>query len=164
MSARCLGAILAAAACISPASAADPATLAFDRLKPLVGSWRNADAPASRLRIDFSLTAGGTVLVEQWLRDGQPHSLTLYHRDGERLIATHYCPQGNQPRLALLGRADDEPIRFAFLDATDLSSDREPHLVALGFELSGADRLIRHETYRQGTADAPTVLRLIRAR
>ena len=73
-------------------AAATPAQ-SFDQLKQLVGVWRPADRPDSPLHIRFSLTAGGTVLVESWERGDQPHSLTLYHRDDETLIATHTAPR-----------------------------------------------------------------------
>jgi hypothetical protein len=140
---------------------ASPAATAFQQLSGLVGTWRNADRPQSPLRIRFYLTAGGTVLVESWERtDGQPHSLTLYHRDGANLIATHYCPQGNQPRLALA--TSGKSLAFTFRDATDLDSG-ESHLHDLGFDLTDPNRPIRSEVYRQDDKAEDTVLHLTRA-
>ena len=57
--------ILALLLAAAPPSAADTA---FAQLKTLVGDWRNAANPGSALRVRFSLTAGGTVLVEEWKR------------------------------------------------------------------------------------------------
>ena len=139
-----LAALLLAAA--QPA-ADDPASAAYKKLRALVGAWQPADRPDSPLRIRFYETAKGSVLVEAWERVGTPHSLTLYHRDGPRLIATHYCPQGNQPRLALT--ADTTRIRFAYQDATDLGAG-ESHLHDLTFDLTDPQRPVRGETYRQG--------------
>ncbi len=119
---------------------------AFAQLTRMVGTWRPADKPESPIRIRFYLTARGTVLVESWEARGQPHSLTLYHRDGPALLATHYCPQGNQPRLALAGR-DMTGLHFVFRDATDLEPDRESHQHDLWFDLSNPDRPVRGETY-----------------
>ena len=123
-------------------SAAD----AFARLSRMIGSWRPADKPESPIRIRFYLTARATVLVESWEARGQPHSLTLYHRDGEALLATHYCPQGNQQRLALAGR-DKSGLHFVFRDATDLDPAKESHQHELWFDLSDPDRPVRSETY-----------------
>jgi hypothetical protein len=123
-------------------SAAD----AFAHLTRIVGTWRPENKPDSPIRIRFYLTARGTVLVESWEANGQPHSLTLYHRDGEGLLATHYCPQGNQPRLALAG-GDVTGIRFAFRDATDLQPATESHQHELWFDLSDPERPVRGETY-----------------
>lgn len=137
-----------------------PAESAFASLKSLVGTWRNADQPASPLRVRFSLTARGTVLVEEWTAAGRPHSLTLYHRDGDGLIATHYCPQGNQPRLAW--RPGGSTIRFAFRDATDLDPATESHQHDLAFDLSDPARPVRSEMYRSAKGDAPDRLTLER--
>lgn len=145
------------------AAQAPPATAetAFAAMKELVGVWHVADKPASPLRIRFYLTAGGTVLVESWERSGQPYSLTLYHRDGAGLIATHYCPQGNQPRLALVAGGATQAIRFAFRDATDIDPG-EAYLTALAFDLSDPKMLLRRESYRKDGIDAPSELRLVR--
>lgn len=152
-----------ALATTAPAGAhSDTSAMAFETMKEAVGLWRPADNPDSSLRVRFSLTAGGTVLVEEWTRNGQPHSLTLYHRDGVDLIATHYCPQGNQPRLAMLPQADRSVIHFAFKDATDLDAAHESHAVALAFDMSGEDVLVRQETYRENDTDESSELRLVR--
>jgi hypothetical protein len=97
------------------------------------------------------------VLVESWEARGKPHSLTVYHRDGQRLIATHYCPQGNQPRLAL----GPGSLRFSFLDATGLGTG-ESHLTELNFDLSNPARPVRSEVYRAGTEASPSTLVLAR--
>ena len=139
-------ALLPAAAPGHPPAEAVAADDAFAQLSRLVGLWRPADDPQSTLRIRFYLTAGGTVLVESWEARGRPHSLTLYHRDGPALLATHYCPQGNQPRLALAGR-DASGLHFAFRDATDLDPATESHQHDLWFDLADPDRPVRGEIY-----------------
>jgi hypothetical protein len=148
---------------VPPALAAvpDPAAVAFERMKSLVGTWHNAADPASPLRIRFYSTAGGTVLVEEWQKAGAPHSLTVYHRDGPALLATHYCPQGNQPRLELV--ASTAPVlRFAFRDATDLDPAGESHQHALAFDLTDPNRPVRSETYRSSNGDELSRLMLER--
>lgn len=149
---------LAVAAPAEPRSEGE-ATAAFTRMKALVGDWRNAERPDSALRIRFNLTAGGTVLVEEWRRGTEPHSLTLYHRDGTGLIATHYCPQGNQPRLVLTGGGTR--LSFRFRDASDLDAG-ESHLHDLAFDLTDPARPVRSETYRSRDGDEPSTLRLVR--
>ena len=136
------------------------AAAAFTQLKTLVGDWRNAERRDSALRIRFSLTAGGTVLVEEWRRGTEPHSLTLYHRDGAQLLATHYCPQGNQPRLTLA--SSGARLSFRYRDATDLTPN-ESHLHDLAFDLTDPAHPVRHETYRAKAGDEPSTLRLVRA-
>ena len=136
-----------------------PAATAFQQLSGLVGTWRNADRPNAPLRIRFFLAVGDTVLVESCERAGEPHSLTLYHRDGETLFATHYCPPGNQPRLTLT--PDVQTLTFIFRDATDLT-DGDFHLHDLSFDVTDASRPIWGETYRRGSTAEDTILRLSR--
>ncbi len=161
---------LAAAALAAPAAAnpsasapaAVPAEEAWAQLVKLVGAWRPSDGADGSLIIRFYLTAGGTVLVESWERaKGEPHSLTLYHRDGPSLIATHYCPQGNQPRLALAGR-DAQGLHFTFRDATDLDAG-ESHQHDLWLDLTDPNHPVRTEVYSSGKGPgAPERLWLVR--
>jgi hypothetical protein len=140
----------------------EAATSSFDAIAKLVGTWRPVGTAASPLRIRFSLTAGGTVLVEEWSRAGQPHSLTLYHRDGAGLTATHYCPQGNQPRLQLVFPVVGKVLRFAFRDATDLDAEHEAFLTALAFDLTDPALIVRRETYQHKGTNEGSELKLVR--
>src|SRR5262245_18094678 len=73
-------------------------TAAFDRLKTLVGEWE-ATGDAAPAHLTYELVAGGTALLEREREANRPTMLTLYHRDGDRLLLTHYCMAGNQPRM-----------------------------------------------------------------
>ena len=143
-------------------AAPDPAAAAFDALKTLDGTWQLAAQPEHGLRIAFSTTARGSVLVEEWTFEGAPHSLTLYHRDGDTLMATHYCPQGNQPRMTLVPGGDDL-ASFTFRDVTDFDPASEQHQHSLSLVLGADGELIRSEIYRDGEGgDHPSQLVLAR--
>ncbi|MEQ1510858.1 MAG: hypothetical protein ABL909_10730 [Sphingopyxis sp.] len=128
----------------------------FARLSVLVGEWKNAEMPESSLRIRFALTAGGTVLQESWFRGETLHSLTIYHRDGDKLVVTHYCPQGNQPMLAQ--NQSNPTLRFTFRSATDLDATQESYLHDLSFDLTNLDRPVRSEVYRSSEGDELSTL------
>jgi hypothetical protein len=101
-------------------------TAAFARLKTLVGEWKTDDGKES---LTYELVAGGTALLERESGAGRPTMLTLYHRDGNRLVLTHYCMAGNQPRMqAKPFDAGANEIAFDFLDATNLSSPAAGHM------------------------------------
>ena len=131
----------------------------FDRVASWEGRWSVAEAPA--LQIVFESTARGSTVVERWETGGRLHSMTVYHMDGEALVATHYCPQGNQPRLEARASADGA-VRFAFRDVTGLD-EGESHTHALWFTPGPADTLVRSEIYTgpEGLA-APTSYTLAR--
>jgi len=93
---------------------------------------------------------------------GAPYSMTLYLRDGTDLIATHYCPQGNQPRPSLLQSRRNGELAFAFRDAADLDTAREAYLIRLSFDLSDPGYPVRRESYREKGKDAASELTLTR--
>jgi hypothetical protein len=92
------------------------------------------------------------VVVETWALSPTRESLTLYHMDKGALLATHYCPQGNQPRLRLTDAAADR-MAFAFRDVTDLHPATESHQHAFSLRFDGPNRIARRETYRTGKTD-----------
>jgi len=49
------------------------------------------------------MISANTFLVESFGNPVQGVTETIYHVDGDRLMATHCCAQGNQPRLLLSG-------------------------------------------------------------
>jgi len=125
-----------------PALCAD----AFDELSALAGTWEPADKPDSPLRVEFELIAGGSVLVENW-RSPTHRSMTVYHRDGDGVLATHYCPQGNQPRLALVS-SKDGAHRFEFRDGSNVgqAGGHPEHVLVLQRE---GEHLVRGEAYAE---------------
>jgi hypothetical protein len=80
-----------------------------------------------------------------------PAMITVYHLDGDRLMLTHYCMAGNQPRMQ--AQAFDPgtgELQFRFLDATNLSPGAG-HMHNATFHLTGADRFASSwEFYQDG--------------
>ncbi len=110
----------------SESAAAGPA--AYARLKTLVGEWE-ADTPMGKVHTSYELIAGGTSLVERESGDKMPEMLTVYYLDGDRLLLTHYCMAGNQPRMqARSFNAETGEVAFEFLDATNLTSPGAGHM------------------------------------
>ena len=95
---------------------------AFARLKTLVGEWE-ADTRMGKAHVSYELIAGGTALVERETAEKMPAMLTVYHLDGDRLLLTHYCMAGNQPRMqARSFNPESGELEFQFLDATNLTA------------------------------------------
>lgn len=120
----------------------------FAKLASLVGTWEGYTKDGRRQTVAFRYSAAGSVLVETWTLGQGRESMTLYTLDGERLLATHYCPQGNQPRLVFSpgGRATAR-WRFRFLDGTNLHVAGRSHQQAFWLALDGTDAFERGETY-----------------
>ncbi len=109
------------AADLKPDTRTDAAA-AFARLKTLVGEWE-ADTKDGKARLTYELTGGGSALVERQSEEKMPAMMTVYHLDGARLILTHYCMAGNQPRMqARAINPETGEIQFQSLDVTNLAS------------------------------------------
>ncbi|HEY0191467.1 MAG TPA: hypothetical protein VGC42_10130 [Kofleriaceae bacterium] len=129
------------------------ATGAFEHLRALVGNWAAPLPGGKSFRASFRLVANDTALVETYTSSSGKETLTIYTVDNDRLLATHYCAQGNQPRLALSSDATST-LAFDFLDATNLRDPSASHLHHL--ELTpNHDELIETEIYRASGHDEP---------
>ncbi|RYV01242.1 hypothetical protein SOPP22_12600 [Shewanella sp. OPT22] len=145
------------------AQASSKAGAVFNKMKTLVGTWKKEGQSHSDFTISFELTANNSTLLEIWNYKGKKHSLTVYHQNGEKLMATHYCPQGNQPRLELTESSTMNAISFRFFDATNLESLDKSHQHYLGFEFpKSMDRVVRSETYTSYKGEKESVLILVK--
>ena len=104
-----------------------PPDQAFTRLCSLVGDWQGRTEEGRTFVVNYRLIANGTALVENWTMSPTRTSMTVYHLDGEALVATHYCPQGNQPRLQYRAETSNERLHFTFRDATNLADPNAAH-------------------------------------
>lgn len=101
---------------------------AFERLKGLAGEWE-ADTTMGRSHLSYELIGHGTALVERESFGKGPAMMTVYHMDGDRLLLTHYCMAGNQPRMrAKAFNPATGEMQFEFLDATNLPNAKAPHM------------------------------------
>lgn len=104
------------------------AATAFDRLKQLAGEWETSNSPV-KTRVSYEVISGGSALVERDTAEGMPAMMTVYYLDGDRLLLTHYCMAGNQPRMQARGyNAATGELAFDFLDATNLASPKDGHM------------------------------------
>jgi hypothetical protein len=118
---------------------------AFASLQSLVGQWIGESQNGQTVHVTYSRHAHDSVLMEHWeLRSTD--ALTLYHLDGETVMATHYCPLCNQPRLDLVD-ADGMSFRFACVGATNLKSPEDEHQHAFEIRLIDETHFWRSETY-----------------
>lgn len=138
--------LLLAVASVSTAAESPSPSAVFEQLKSLQGNWRSAKQDG-KTTVEYRMIANGTVLVETWTMSPTRQSMTVYAMDGERLLATHYCPQGNAPRLVLAGTDASGMHRFDFLDGTNLQDPEGFHEHAFTVRIDGPATLTRRETY-----------------
>lgn len=121
----------------------------FAQLQTLVGEWEGKTEAGRVLKVSYRLVANNTVLVETWTLGPQREALTLYHMDNESLIATHYCPVGNQPRLRLKEAGGASSFTFEFVSATNLPTPEIAHQHRFEIEIIQPNSFARSETYME---------------
>ncbi|MGH9367502.1 MAG: hypothetical protein ACRD3M_07495 [Thermoanaerobaculia bacterium] len=126
----------------------------WDSMKSLVGVWegtyRDPDGtgPAS---VSYKLVSNGTSLMETMKTGHETDMVTMYAPDGDRIVATHYCAVGNQPRMrASVPAGDVRKLDFQFLDATNLSSPDAMHMRQLVVTFGDPDHFQQEWTSSAG--------------
>jgi len=145
-----LGIWLATLSCAASAAGASSKDV-FERLKTLSGDWHSTTRGGATT-VNYRTIANGSSVVETWTMSPTRQSMTVYTMDGERLLATHYCPQGNAPRLQLVATDAGGAHRFAFLDGANLQNPSGSHEHAFWLRFDASGTLTRSETYIRNDA------------
>jgi hypothetical protein len=125
--------------CASAALAQSGAKKTFDSLKALEGNWEGKNTQGQALKVTFRETAGGSALLSEIHGMGPENMVSMIHLDGDRLLMTHYCGAGNQPRMTATIAPDGKSVAFDFVDATNLASPEAGHMDHVVFAMADAD-------------------------
>lgn len=101
---------------------------AFEKLKGLAGTW-DAETTGGEGVIRYRVASAGSVVIEELFPGTDHEMMTVYHMDGDELVATHYCSAGNQPRFKLdAATSTGETLAFGFNGGTNMKpSDGHIH-------------------------------------
>ena len=117
--------------------AQSPSQKSFDLIKSLAGSWEGNNQMGDPIQVSYRLTAGGSAVMSEILshmQGKQEDMISMIHMDGDRLLLTHYCAAGNQPRMQATLSPDGKSISFNFVDATNLATADTPHMSSVVFK------------------------------
>lgn len=116
----------------------------FEAIKSLVGTWVMADMdgkPTDQVVSVVKLTGAGSA-VHETLFPGQAHEMvTVYHRDGKDVVATHYCGLGNQPKYKLDPASTDKKLILAFAGGTNFDPAKDMHMHEGTVTILGPDKI-----------------------
>jgi hypothetical protein len=144
-----LAAVVLSAGAVSaaPASApapARPALASLERFKALAGEWVAAEdgdmVKKGDLVARYAVTASGSAVVETVFPGSEHEMVTVYHADGPDLVLTHYCMEGNQPRMRARAPQGSR-FDFAFDGGTNIDPAKDRHMHSATLELLGADEI-----------------------
>lgn len=80
------------------------------------------------VQVSYRITAAGSALMSEINGHGED-MISMIHFDGpNRLLLTHYCTAGNQPRMQASASPDGKTITFNFVDGTNLDGPQSGHM------------------------------------
>ncbi len=139
--------LLAATLAATSALAQTDAQKAFTAIKNMPGTWEGKMPDGQTLRVDFKVTAAGSAVESEIII---PHEdmISMIHLDGpNRLLLTHYCSAGNQPRMQATLSPDGKTITFTYVDATDLVTPDAGHMQQMVLTLLDENHHTEEWTY-----------------
>lgn len=92
----------------------------FNALKTLAGEWEmklsNGRVATETYRV---VSSNSAIILDQNMPGEAANMITMFHPDGQKTVATHYCAMGNQPRMVADASSDTKEVHFAFKDITN---------------------------------------------
>ncbi|MDX1618961.1 MAG: hypothetical protein R3224_09255, partial [Balneolaceae bacterium] len=139
-----------------PAYAQNTADKGFEKLKSLAGEWDGIKSDGQKVALSYKVISGGSAVVETLMPVNEPDMVTVYHMDGDRLMMTHYCSAGNQPRMVAeqAGRGEDR-IDFELLDLTNLTDSSPGHMKHLTLKFAADGSLAQVWTFNRDGKSMP---------
>lgn len=115
----------------NPEAETSAALALFERYKSMEGRWIGESTAGWENEVVYSVIARGSVVMAESNFAAHPGEkmVTMFHMHEGRLMLTHYCVAGNQPRLAATELTEDgRGATFTWLDGTGLGSRDEGHM------------------------------------
>jgi len=125
-----------ALALFATAAFASDAQASFEKLKALQGNWVGK-AMNQDISVSFRLTSGDSAILSEI--HSPENMISMIHLDGDRLMLTHYCGAGNQPRMVATVSPDGKTFTFNFVDGTNILSSQPGHMGRMVLTLMDAD-------------------------
>ena len=120
------------------ASAAPNSQESFDQLKSLAGTWEGT-SPKGPVQVSYRVMANGSSVVSEINGTHEDSMVSVFNMDKNRLLMTHYCGAGNQPRMAASASPDGKTLTFDFVDGTNILPSQMGHMEHLIVTMADAD-------------------------
>jgi hypothetical protein len=116
---------------------------ALEKLKALAGDWVEVEpktAEKGAVAESYRVTGAGSALVSTLAGGTAYEMVSVYHRDGNDLVMTHYCAAQNQPRLRAKAFSGNV-LAMDFDGGTNVDPAKDMHIHAVRIELLGPDEI-----------------------
>jgi hypothetical protein len=145
-----------------PSFAQSNAKATFEHLQMLNGTWEGKASNGKAVKLVFRSTSGGSALVSEIV--GEENMITVFHMDNDRLLMTHYCAAGNQPRMQASALPDGKTVAFKFIDVTNIPSPKAGHMDSLVIAMPDADHHTEDWTFVQDGKETKEHFEAVRAK
>ena len=96
----------------------------FEAFKGFEGKWAiRSGKKTLPIEMTYESASKGSIVTEQFGKE-----LSVFYRDGQSLLMTHFCNAGNQPRLRLKENTRPGVFEFQMFDITNLQSPDADHV------------------------------------
>jgi len=119
------------------AFAAPNAQESFDKLKSLAGTWEGT-SPKGPVTVSYRVMANGSSVVSE-ITGPEDNMISVFNMDKDRLLMTHYCGAGNQPRMVASTSPDGKILTFDFVDGTNIMPSQAGHMRELVVSMPDGD-------------------------
>ncbi len=126
----------------------------FEKIKSLAGNWEGKGHDNQMTSVSYEIISGGTAVMEVLNEGEDDNMVTIYHLDGDKLLMTHYCSSGNQPRMKAEMK-DVNNVDFTFVDATNLAKSTDGHMHKLSFSFADNNNFSQTWTWAEDGKEMP---------
>jgi len=133
----------------------------LQRFKTMEGTWTGKGAHGDTAEVGYRVIAGGTSVMAD-IKMGDEAMTSLFYVDGGRLLMTHFCPSGNQPRMQAMIGPDGNTVTFDFLDATNLPSLQAGHMHKVVYVFGDGDHYSEDWTWKHEGKDSHFQFEMVR--
>jgi len=127
----------------------NPSKTVFDQMKTLKGSW-TATTPDGPMNVEYEVIANGSVVMETIFKDTPGEMVSMYFLDGDKLVMTHYCAAGNQPRMKLSPDSTTKAWTFVFDGGTNIEVGKGTYMQGGSYTFDGSTMTWRGQGMQDG--------------
>jgi hypothetical protein len=91
------------------------------------------------------VTSNGSAIMSEI--KGKEDMISMFNLDGDRVLLTHYCAVGNQPRMVASASPDGKTFTFEFVDATNLPTPDAAHMIRMVLAMPDANHHTEEWTF-----------------
>lgn len=113
---------------------------AFERMKSLAGKWTGESPEMGKMKTEFRVIAGGSVVEERFAEGTPMEMLSVYHDVNGKLMMTHYCMLRNQPQMRVAKSAANS-LTFDLVPTPGLNTAKEAHMHGATYTFVDANHL-----------------------